>query len=400
MGWFDGDSSSDEEQKSKSKKQDLLKDDVSALFAPKQPPTSSNGDSKNDHDDDHGDEDPLDAYMKSLGNPSSVEPSSPSNIESKASRLDEENEDEATSHWATEKSNSQAGSHGGAATSSSNNKNFDDEEDYNNFYNKNHGNSLQSTIARQALDSTFHRANQKEDSDKFEDGKKNSNVDITLKPVQHDRIKYPLIKKQLVLCQNTSKGHLWRQEQSVTCHPPMDPIPNDAFTSSHVATALKTTSGDALIPESLKQWCCQQGYTSMTPVQSQTMSVALNGSNGLITAATGSGKTLAYLWPIVLHLFQNDKFHRTRHGNDRNYLEGDDEVDGTNSKALILVPTRELALQVEKVAYGLGKAVLHLLANQRPSLAITGGSSSSTAMDSKGTSGRYQLSQTLYKSGK
>ena len=71
MGWFDGDSSSDEEQKSKSKKQDLLKHDVSALFAPKQPQTSSNSDSKTDHDDNHGDEDPLDAYMKSLGNPSS-----------------------------------------------------------------------------------------------------------------------------------------------------------------------------------------------------------------------------------------------------------------------------------------------------------------------------------------
>lgn len=88
------------------------------------------------------------------------------------------------------------------------------------------------------------------------------------------------------------------------------------------------------------------------------LAVALTGKDAIITASTGSGKTLAYLWPLATHLIENNK----------------------KSRALVLVPTRELALQVEKVA----KSLFTKLPFK--ALAITGGNL-----------GRYQLSQALVK---
>lgn len=87
----------------------------------------------------------------------------------------------------------------------------------------------------------------------------------------------------------------------------------------------------------------------------------LQGKDAIITAPTGSGKTLSYLWPISSHLMTN-------------YCNGGDNC----SRALVLVPTRELALQVENIAKSMF-AKLPLTA-----LAITGGNM-----------GRYQLSQKL-----
>jgi superfamily II DNA/RNA helicase len=68
-----------------------------------------------------------------------------------------------------------------------------------------------------------------------------------------------------------------------------------------------------------------------TLIQSQTLAVTVNGQDAIITASTGSGKTLAYVWPLVMHLVENNQERR----------------------ALVLVPTHELAMQVEKVAKSL-----------------------------------------------
>ncbi len=65
--------------------------------------------------------------------------------------------------------------------------------------------------------------------------------------------------------------------------------------------------------------------TSPTPVQKNTIPVILEGKNVMAQAKTGSGKTLAFVLPII----ENLKF--------------------LNNEALILVPTRELAKQIEKV---------------------------------------------------
>lgn len=72
------------------------------------------------------------------------------------------------------------------------------------------------------------------------------------------------------------------------------------------------------------------GFIDATPVQQQAIPAALEGKDLLVSAQTGSGKTAAFLLPILQQLMQRDA----------------PPANGT--RALILLPTRELALQTKK----------------------------------------------------
>ncbi len=73
-----------------------------------------------------------------------------------------------------------------------------------------------------------------------------------------------------------------------------------------------------------------QGYTQPTPIQEQSIPILLKGKDLLGCAQTGTGKTAAFAIPILQHLFQN----RQRNKGARKI------------KALIVTPTRELAIQI------------------------------------------------------
>ena len=70
-----------------------------------------------------------------------------------------------------------------------------------------------------------------------------------------------------------------------------------------------------------------KGYTTPTPIQTQAIPVILDGRDILARAQTGTGKTDAFALPLVETLSR-------RKGN------------GRSPRALVLAPTRELALQV------------------------------------------------------
>lgn len=72
-----------------------------------------------------------------------------------------------------------------------------------------------------------------------------------------------------------------------------------------------------------------QGYQRPTPIQKQAIPVILSGKDLIATAQTGTGKTAAFVLPI-LERFQHIQTRR-----------------GKRIKALILTPTRELAVQIE-----------------------------------------------------
>ena len=74
------------------------------------------------------------------------------------------------------------------------------------------------------------------------------------------------------------------------------------------------------------------GYETPTPVQAKTIPAALAGQDLLVSSFTGSGKTAAFLLPSL-----------TRLANPA-------AVQGRGPRILVLTPTRELALQVEKAA--------------------------------------------------
>jgi ATP-dependent RNA helicase RhlB len=76
------------------------------------------------------------------------------------------------------------------------------------------------------------------------------------------------------------------------------------------------------------------GFTSLMPVQEETLKHSLEGKDVAVQSQTGSGKTAAFLITIFQH-FQDSKSTRSK-------------------KALIVTPTRELALQIEEEAKLLG----------------------------------------------
>jgi ATP-dependent RNA helicase RhlE len=87
--------------------------------------------------------------------------------------------------------------------------------------------------------------------------------------------------------------------------------------------------GLGLSPELLST-VARQGYTVPTPVQAEAIPLVLAGRDLLAGAQTGTGKTAAFVLPMVQRL------HASRR-------------DGRRAvRALILAPTRELALQVEE----------------------------------------------------
>ena len=79
----------------------------------------------------------------------------------------------------------------------------------------------------------------------------------------------------------------------------------------------------------------EAGYIECTPVQEQVFSAGMDGSDLYVQSQTGTGKTAAYLVTLMQRML----------------------AQGTESRrpALILVPTRELAVQVEEEAHKLGK---------------------------------------------
>ena len=75
----------------------------------------------------------------------------------------------------------------------------------------------------------------------------------------------------------------------------------------------------------------RQGYTEPTPVQAQAIPLVLDGRDVLAGARTGTGKTAAFVLPMLQRL------HAARPASGPRAV-----------RALILTPTRELALQVEE----------------------------------------------------
>ena len=80
----------------------------------------------------------------------------------------------------------------------------------------------------------------------------------------------------------------------------------------------------------------RSGYDTPTPVQTQAIPAALTGVDLLVSSHTGSGKTAAFMLPSL------------------NRLTVESPVKGNGPRILVLTPTRELALQVDKAAFSYG----------------------------------------------
>ncbi|XP_034002736.1 probable ATP-dependent RNA helicase DDX59 [Trematomus bernacchii] len=92
------------------------------------------------------------------------------------------------------------------------------------------------------------------------------------------------------------------------------------------------------------------GYAAPTPVQMQMVPIGLTGRDVIVSADTGSGKTVAFLLPVVVRALEKPAH------------------SAGSPVALILTPTRELAIQIERQA----KELVIGVPNMRTALLVGG----------------------------
>ncbi|WP_232819359.1 DEAD/DEAH box helicase [Saccharospirillum mangrovi] len=102
------------------------------------------------------------------------------------------------------------------------------------------------------------------------------------------------------------------------------------------------------LPPPLAAALTKQGIVEPTDVQQAVIPAVMNGQDLLVSAQTGSGKTVAFALPLML------RYNRTA-------------TARTGIRALVLVPTRELARQIHQVCRQLGSGI------QVGSFSLTGG---------------------------
>ncbi|HTW38772.1 MAG TPA: DEAD/DEAH box helicase [Steroidobacteraceae bacterium] len=112
-------------------------------------------------------------------------------------------------------------------------------------------------------------------------------------------------------------------------------------TPPSAAAAVESRTFDSLgLEPALMQGIADAGFKHCTPIQAQTLPIALAGHDVAGQAQTGTGKTAAFL----IALFHALATRQPSHGRAR-----------TSIRALVVAPTRELAVQIHRDAELLGR---------------------------------------------
>jgi ATP-dependent RNA helicase RhlB len=112
------------------------------------------------------------------------------------------------------------------------------------------------------------------------------------------------------------------------------------MTDTHLSADVRFDSLP-LTPELLRQALTEAGFTHCTPIQAATLPLMLEGRDVAGQAQTGTGKTAAFL----LALYAPPA-----------HPPADAQRKPTQPRALVLAPTRELAMQIHKRCGGAGQA--------------------------------------------
>jgi ATP-dependent RNA helicase RhlB len=91
------------------------------------------------------------------------------------------------------------------------------------------------------------------------------------------------------------------------------------------------------LPEPIQRAIDDLGFTNLTQVQAEVLPISLTGRDVVAQAQTGSGKTAAYLLTVFTHILRTPK-----------------SSPPETPRALIVAPTRELAVQISNDAESLG----------------------------------------------
>ena len=118
------------------------------------------------------------------------------------------------------------------------------------------------------------------------------------------------------------------------------PTPTAPADASGDETATGPSFAELGVPAALTRLLAEDGVSSPFPIQAATLPDSLAGRDVLGRGRTGSGKTLAFALPVLTRLSQSGSTRQPK-----------------RPRALILAPTRELALQIETALKPLAEAL-------------------------------------------
>jgi ATP-dependent RNA helicase RhlB len=101
-----------------------------------------------------------------------------------------------------------------------------------------------------------------------------------------------------------------------------------------------TSFAHLALPASVQQGVEEAGFVNCTPIQAKTLPKALAGGDVAGQAQTGTGKTAAYLVALYTHLLTKPASEKRK---------------STQPRAVVLAPTRELAIQIHQDALQIGR---------------------------------------------
>ncbi|RHY28012.1 hypothetical protein DYB32_006361 [Aphanomyces invadans] len=128
----------------------------------------------------------------------------------------------------------------------------------------------------------------------------------------------------------------WRDMHMISTNADAEPLPDPMrkFTATPFSASVLAALDNA-------------GFTEPTPTQAQSWPIALARRDMISIAKTGSGKTLGFLLPSFHHLARATRIQQTRTKAKHKYAF---PVRSKDPRMVVLVPTRELATQIEKEA--------------------------------------------------
>ena len=114
------------------------------------------------------------------------------------------------------------------------------------------------------------------------------------------------------------------------------------------------TFSDAPFSEVLLKLFAAAKYEKPSPIQSQAWPICMQGRDIISVARTGSGKTLGFLLPVFAQIKRIEKLPYLPTEAEKIY--GRPTNGPTEPYAIVLAPTRELAMQIDEEAQKFGKA--------------------------------------------
>lgn len=147
----------------------------------------------------------------------------------------------------------------------------------------------------------------------------------TLEAVDHDKVVYAPFRKNFYI--ETEAIKRMTKEEVKALRAKLDHIKVRGADCPKPITKFTETG----LPDSVLRVLEKSGFTAPTPIQSQAIPAIMMGLDVIGIAKTGSGKTLAYVLPMIRHVLDQPAI-KEREG----------------PIGLILVPTRELALQIHQ----------------------------------------------------